>query len=111
MRSTQKLFSGVAVSSYPWCPLDHFVPSFHVSFTVIKTGTGDVTYDVERTLDNLEGTSFEQVTVSAHATSLFTASDTTAAATQDPAVAIRINATSVSGASNLRFQILQSGPD
>lgn len=46
--------SGTAVTtSSTWIPLDIHSTPFNVGFGVVKTGTGDVTFRVEHTFDNI----------------------------------------------------------
>jgi len=106
MRSSEISYIGVSATAMDWQSLDHHVPSFHVSFSVFKTGTGDITADVQRTLSNLDPA---DTAVSARASTLMTISDTTAAAISNPAAALRLNFTAVSGSANVTFQILQAG--
>lgn len=100
----------MSASAYPWFPLDHHIENFNVAYTVVKSGSGDVTYNVQKTLNNLEPHAINVSAVSALATDLFgSAAATTAAGITVPAVAIRVNVLTVSGTSNLTFQVLQAG--
>lgn len=110
MRSSEFQVSGIAVSSYAWLPADHHIETIGISFHVLKTGTGDVTYTIEGTLSNLETGGINVEIVSAKAF------DIVSAKTSDfvgnivyPIVAMRLKPTSVSGASNLNLIKLQSG--
>lgn len=39
----------------PWIPLDQFSHPFNVGFTCTKEGTGEVTYKVQHTMENVLG--------------------------------------------------------
>lgn len=111
MRSNVFAASGVAVSAYPWIQLDHYIRPFEVSYHVLKTGTGDVTYAVEGTLSNLEEGGVGVAVVSAKVFQIV--SGKTAdfqSSIAAPVVAMRLNTSAVSGAANLSFITLQSGP-
>lgn len=103
MRSNAFVASGVAVSGYPWIGLDHHVDSFNVSYHVLKTGTGDVTYAVEGTLSNASETSAKAFQIVSAKTADFVGNITF------PVAAIRLNVGTVSGAGNLSLLTLQAG--
>jgi len=103
----QRTITAAVVSAYPWVPLNQYAVPFNVGFGISKGGTGDTTFRVEHTFDN--------VLTGASAGSVFTHIDVSAAtASRDgnyayPVAAVRLNVASVSGAATLVFSVLQTG--
>lgn len=98
--------AGNAVSAYPWMPLDQHIAPFNVGFGVVKTGTGDITYTVQHTFNNViagsAATAFDNSYVSGK----------TANADGNyafPVAAIRLNVTAVSGVATAELTAWQAG--
>lgn len=99
-------YSAVQVTAFPWIPLDWRVGYFDISFNVVYTGTGDVTYKVQGTLDD----PFKSTTLNA----FDIVSGKTAGGIGNyahPITAIRLNTTAVSGAASLAFSLVQTDHD
>ena len=104
MRPTSQTISSVAVSSYNWIPLGHHVDWWNVSYGVVPSGTGDLTYKIQYTINDLERDS----TITAYdAVSGKTGSFASTLST--PATGIRFVATAASGAAGVTFTVLQIG--
>lgn len=107
MRSDVFHVSGVAVSAYAWLPVNS--ESRVISYHILKTGTGDITYSLQGTLSNLEEGGLNVSTVSAKAFDIVSGkTGTFLSSFAFPVMAIRLNATAVSGAGNLDLITLQT---
>ena len=98
--------SGSAGGNSNWIPLNHYAVPFNVGFGVVKTGTGDVTYSVQHTFNDVlagsAATAFDHSFVSGQT------------ASRDgnyafPVMATRLVVTAASGAANLEFHVVQAG--
>lgn len=100
--------SGTAVgTASSWIPLNLHQTPFNVGFAVVKTGTGDVTYRVEHTFDNIfdpdvTPTAFTHEDVSAE-------SDSADGNYAFGVRAVRHQIVSASGTVTLAFTVLQAG--
>lgn len=104
MRLKEQKFSGVSVSSYPWIHIDHHVTQCVATYAVYKTGTGDVTYKVQATLEN------PGVETSCKAFDLVSGKSTDFQGSISTVYGgLRLVTTAVSGTSSLVFQVLQTG--
>ena len=115
-QSTSLIFQGISgaeasagaiVTASPWLPLNLYAVPFNVSFGVIVHSSGQTTFRVQHTFDDV----FDpDVSVRA-----FTHADVTAATANIdgnyayPVRAVRIQSVSASGGSNLEFIVIQSG--
>lgn len=100
--------SGTAlVTSTSWIPLNQHQTPFNVSFGVVKTGNGEITFRVQHTFDdvldpNVTPTAFTHADVSAATASV----DGNYAY---PIKAIRLSTVSASSSSALSLTVLQAG--
>jgi len=104
MRVTKQSLN--AVSAAPWIPLDPHRNPVNVGFGVTKVGTGDITFKVQHTFDDVlaeaSAVAFDHSLVSGKT------------ASQDgsyayPISAIRLNVTAVSGVATAILSVVQAG--
>ena len=104
-RLTQVSLSASGASA--WIPLNPLQEPFSVGFGVIKIGTGDITFSVQHTFDN--------VLAEASAASIFdhpTVSGKTADIDGNyafPCYAMRLRVTAVSGVATATLKVIQAG--
>ena len=102
-------YVGVSAGKYPWIPVDTYAESFSVTFAATMFGTGQVSANIEGTLDNVQ-----DPTVSANAFFIVTALASTGNSVDglitQPCAALRLSV-AVSGSANVRLKLLQAGPD
>lgn len=96
-----------AVSVAPWIPLDPLRNPVHVGFGVTKIGTGDITFKVQHTFDNVmepgaSATAYDHSLVSGKTASI-------EGSYLYPISAIRLNVTAVSGVATAALTVLQAG--
>jgi len=94
-----------SAQNFAFIPLNIHQPDFKVTWAVVKTGSGDATYAVQGTLDNIQDSS-----VSANVFDIVsgqTASNDGSITT--PMQAVRLRITAVSASSDVSFRVLQSG--
>lgn len=98
--------SGSAGGNSAWIPLNHYAVPFNVGFGVTKTGTGDATYSVQHTFNDVlagsAATAFDHSFVSGQ----------TAARDGNyafPVMAVRLAITAASGSSTWEFHVVQAG--
>ena len=104
MRSQQVV--GNAVSAYPWMPVDPHISPFNIGGGCVKSGTGDITYTVQHTFNDVlagsAATAFDHPYVSGKTAS----TDWNYAF---PVKAIRLNITAVSGSASIEMTAIQAG--
>lgn len=112
MRYKPRTYVGVSAGNYPWIPTDHYVPSQYYSFLIKQTGTGDVSYQVQYTLDNVFDSTVTPIAVTADDAAAGTAAVLVTAVAEFHAAmaAIRLRVISVSGVAGAVFEIRQGGP-
>lgn len=95
-----------AVSASPWIPLDPHKNPVNVGFAVVKSGTGDITFSVKHTFDDVlteaSATEFNHETVSA-------ATANAQGSYLYPISAIRLRVTAVSGVAGATLAVIQAG--
>lgn len=95
-----------AASASTWIPMNQYAVPFNVGFGVVKTGTGDITFTVQHTFDNVlagdTATAFDHSEVSGQTASV----DGNYAY---PVAAIRLNVTAVSGVATAALRVKQAG--
>lgn len=104
MRQQQISLSASGASA--WIPMDPHISPFNIGFGVAKTGTGDITYTVQHTFDNViagsAATAFDHPYVSGATTNR----DGNYAF---PVAAVRLNVTAVSGVATATMILYQAG--
>lgn len=104
MRSQQVALSVVTASS--WLPQDQNISPFNLGFGVVVSGTGNITYTVQHTFNDVlagsAATAFDHPFVSGQT------------ASRDgnyafPVAAVRLNVTAVSGVATAEMTLIQAG--
>jgi len=94
------------VSASDWIPMNQHEVPFNVGFGVVKAGTGDITFTVQHTFDNILGgetaTAFDHSEVSGKSATI----DGNYAY---PVTGVRLNVTATSGAATATIKIRQAG--
>ncbi|RJO72860.1 MAG: hypothetical protein C4523_02495 [Myxococcales bacterium] len=105
-RTTTVSAKGSAGTQSAWIPLDQHISPFNVGFGVVKSGTGDITYSVQHTFNDVlageTATAFDHSSVSG-------ATGSVDGNYAYPVKAVRLNITAASGASSLQFYVIQAG--
>ena len=92
-------------TAMPWIPLDVHAEYFNVKYVAVKTGSGQVNFKVQGTIDNVleSGVSAVAFDIASAATGTIDGNVTNAVA------AIRLQVTSASASSDMSFRVLQTG--
>jgi hypothetical protein len=103
----QRNYVKVSAGSYKWIPVDHHTPSFNVSYAAFHNGTGQVSANIEGTLDDVFTIASCKVffVVTANASSGLVADGNLI----QPLAALRYTVTEVSGSANVSFSVLLGG--
>lgn len=101
---TISVSAGVTAAQPASVPLDYQIANYNIGYGVTKSGTGDVTYSVQRTMgDVLGGGTLRWFDVVSGKTTSFDGNFTM------PSAGVRLQVTAVSGVSTLNFDVQQSG--
>ena len=104
MRQQQVSLSVATASA--WFPMDPHISPFNIGFGVDKTGTGDITYTVQHTFNNVIAGSAAIAFDHPYVSGATTNRDGNYAF---PVAAVRLNVTAVSGAATATMTFYQAG--
>ncbi len=102
---TKRTYVGVSAGAYPWVPVDSRAETFSVSYAAFHNGTGQVSANIQGTLDNpfTEASCAAFLLVTANAsTGLSVDGEIT-----QTVLAMRYVVGVVSGSANVTFQVTQ----
>jgi len=103
----QRNYVLVSAGSYAWIPVDHHSGEFNVGYAGFHNGTGQVSANIDGTLDDVFTLS------SCKAFFLVTANASTGTVSDgnitQPVMAIRYRVTAVSGSANVSFKVQMGG--
>lgn len=101
----KRTYVAVSAGPYPWVPVDHRAETFTVTYAAFHNGTGQVSANIQGTLDNpyTESSCAPFFLLTANAsTGLANSGEIT-----QTVMAIRYTVGTVSGSANVTFQVTQ----
>lgn len=106
-RLKQRNYVAVSAGAYKWIPVDHHTGTFNVGYAANHNGTGQVSANIEGTLDDVF------TLTSCKAFFMATANASTGLVEDgmlsQPVAGIRYTVAEVSGSANVSFSLLQGG--
>jgi hypothetical protein len=103
----QRNYVAVSAGSYAWVPVDHHSGEFNVGYAVFHNGTGQVSANIDGTLDDI------YTVASCKAFFLVTANASTGLVSDgnitQPVMAMRYRVAAVSGSANVSFRVQMGG--